>query len=162
MNWEAIGAIGEMLGAAVVFASVVYLALQIRDSSRISQNDALRGTADTWNALFKELANAENSNVILKGLLSYDTLEPSAKFRFDTLMHMLFNTLESTIISVDSEFVVDEVMVNVKSYLNRFFAYPGMFEWWRQSKTEFLVPVQEWVDRRFPRLDPKSDYWGIR
>ena len=161
MNWEAIGAIGDMLGAAVVFASVIYLALQIRDGSRISQNEAVRGTADTWNALFKELADAENASVILRGLGSYDTLEPSDKFRFDMLMHMLFNTLESTVSSLESEFVFDEVMENCERTLDRFFAYPGMFEWWRQSKTEFLGPVQEWVDRQFPRLDPKSDYWGI-
>ena len=30
MNWEAIGAVGDLLGAMVVFASVVYLAVQIR------------------------------------------------------------------------------------------------------------------------------------
>ena len=103
MNWKAIGAIGEMLGAAVVFASVIYLALQIRDGSRISENEAIRTTSDTWNALFKELAAAENASVILQGLQSYDTLEPSSKFRFDTLMHMVFNTLESTISSVTTE-----------------------------------------------------------
>ena len=40
MNWEAIGAIGEVLGAAFVFASLVYLATQIRQSRRTitSQN----------------------------------------------------------------------------------------------------------------------------
>lgn len=30
MNWEAIGAVGEGLGAAAVFVTLVYLALQIR------------------------------------------------------------------------------------------------------------------------------------
>ena len=67
MNWEAIGAIGEMLGAAVVFASVLYLAAQVRHSHRISQDDALRGTVDTWNVALKELAQADNASVILQG-----------------------------------------------------------------------------------------------
>ena len=30
MNWDALGAIGELAGATAVFASLVYLALQIR------------------------------------------------------------------------------------------------------------------------------------
>ena len=38
MNWEAIGAIAESLGAIGVIASLVYLASQIRDTRR-----ALRG-----------------------------------------------------------------------------------------------------------------------
>jgi len=32
MNWEVIGAIAEMLGASAVFASLIYLAIQIRSS----------------------------------------------------------------------------------------------------------------------------------
>ena len=41
MNWEAIGAIGEVAGAVAVFASLVYLALQIRQNTR-----AIRGSAE--------------------------------------------------------------------------------------------------------------------
>ncbi len=34
MNWEAIGAIGQMIGALAVFASLVFVGLQIRQSDR--------------------------------------------------------------------------------------------------------------------------------
>ena len=34
MNWEAIGAIAELLGAFGVIASLIYLATQIRQNSR--------------------------------------------------------------------------------------------------------------------------------
>ena len=33
MNWEAIGAIGEIVGAAAVFLTLIYLALQIRQNT---------------------------------------------------------------------------------------------------------------------------------
>ncbi len=33
MNWDAIGAIGEILGAAAVVATLVYLAIQIRSAN---------------------------------------------------------------------------------------------------------------------------------
>ena len=35
MNWDAIGAIAELLGAVGVIASLVYLAGQIRQNSRL-------------------------------------------------------------------------------------------------------------------------------
>lgn len=40
MTWEAIGAVGEILGAIAVFCSLIYLALQVRQNSRnvLSQN----------------------------------------------------------------------------------------------------------------------------
>ncbi len=44
MNWDAAGAIGEILGAIVVFATLLYLAQQVRQSvnlARSSQNMSL-------------------------------------------------------------------------------------------------------------------------
>ena len=41
MNWDAIGAVGEILGAAALFASLIYLALQIRIQNRESQLSAI-------------------------------------------------------------------------------------------------------------------------
>ncbi len=37
MNWEAIGAIGEIIGAMAVFLTLVYLALQIRQNTKAVQ-----------------------------------------------------------------------------------------------------------------------------
>jgi hypothetical protein len=47
----------------------------------------------------------------------------------------------------------------MKSTFKRFFSYPGMFEWWQQSKTSFVPQVRGWVDRQFPSLEAKSGYW---
>ncbi len=41
MNWDAIGAIGEIVGAAAVFASLVYLAMQILNQNRESRMSAM-------------------------------------------------------------------------------------------------------------------------
>ena len=37
MNWEAIGAIGEIIGAIAVFVSLIYLAMQVRGSLKQSR-----------------------------------------------------------------------------------------------------------------------------
>ena len=41
MNWDAVGAIGEIVGAGAVFASLVYLAIQIRTQNRESRLSAM-------------------------------------------------------------------------------------------------------------------------
>ena len=38
MNWNAIGAVGEILGAAAVFLSLIYLAFQIRQSTVVARS----------------------------------------------------------------------------------------------------------------------------
>ncbi len=50
MNWDAIGAIAELLGAIGVIGSLVYLATQIRQNTttvRASGSAAMRGNPTT-------------------------------------------------------------------------------------------------------------------
>ena len=42
MNWEAIGAIGEVLGAAGVIFTLVYLAVQIRQNTAMTRMSAMQ------------------------------------------------------------------------------------------------------------------------
>ena len=63
MNWEAIGAIGEAIGAIAVVASLIYLAMQVRHNNALAERDSqqsvLQGEfqlasiminhADVWN-----------------------------------------------------------------------------------------------------------------
>lgn len=41
MNWDAISAIGDIIGAAVVIITPAYLAVQIRDEARASRYAAV-------------------------------------------------------------------------------------------------------------------------
>jgi hypothetical protein len=45
VNWEAIGAVGEILGALVVVATLVYLAAQVRESRRATAADIYQSRA---------------------------------------------------------------------------------------------------------------------
>ncbi len=46
MNWEAIGAIGEILGAIAVVCSLAYLAIQVRQNSRNVQSQNINSQAE--------------------------------------------------------------------------------------------------------------------
>jgi Zn-dependent membrane protease YugP len=57
MNWDAIGAIGEIIGAVAVVFSLIYLATQIRISNRASRQAAEQNLLDnqrTWLARIGE------------------------------------------------------------------------------------------------------------
>ena len=58
MNWEAIGAVGEILGALAVFISLLYLATQIRAST----NQAKAVMVQNISREFGEIHNAIMSN----------------------------------------------------------------------------------------------------
>ncbi len=47
MNWEAFGATAEMLGAFAVLMTLVYLAIQLRQSNAFAQAQAMQARTDT-------------------------------------------------------------------------------------------------------------------
>ena len=51
MNWDAIGAVGELAGAAAVVISLVYLARQVGTSNRLARAEAFRAGNTSLNAL---------------------------------------------------------------------------------------------------------------
>ncbi len=48
MNWEAISAIGEIVGALAVVITLVYLAIQIREQNRESRAAAIDSLSQQW------------------------------------------------------------------------------------------------------------------
>ena len=66
MNWDAIGAIGEIIGAIAVVATLGYLATQIRQSRKATLADVYQGRAHTRGAHTLQIAlNAPNFHKIL-------------------------------------------------------------------------------------------------
>ena len=47
MNWEAIGAVGEIVGALAVVVTLAYLAIQVRNSTRIARSATRQAIAET-------------------------------------------------------------------------------------------------------------------
>ena len=68
MNWEAIGAIGELAGAIAVVATLFYLARQIRQSNAQGRRGELSATLQQISVARMAIAQDEDlAELILKG-----------------------------------------------------------------------------------------------
>ena len=65
MNWEAFGAIGEMLGAILVIVSLIYLALELRQSNQIARFTAARELMTRFNEINSILLKDQSLREIL-------------------------------------------------------------------------------------------------
>ncbi|MCZ6894275.1 MAG: hypothetical protein O7H40_09540 [Gammaproteobacteria bacterium] len=163
MNWDAISAVGEVVGALAVVLSLLYLALQIRHSSKMAEDAAFRDVFSAVTVQFSAMTEGPNAEIILKGLVDFATLSGREKYIFDTQMACMVTLVESSFISNEAQFISDETMENWSFYLRpRYLAYPGWREWWGESKGVFIPEAQSWFDRQIDRADPSSDYWIIR
>ena len=86
MNWEAIGAIAELLGALGVIGSLIYVGNQVRGSI-VASSVAAKLSATQMLAAFQDtmLQNPELAVLMVRGRSSYEELSGEDKLLFSTL-----------------------------------------------------------------------------
>ncbi|MFT5610715.1 MAG: putative thioredoxin/glutaredoxin [Polaribacter sp.] len=84
MSWDAVGAIGEIVGAIAVVFSLIYLATQIKVSNTASRNSLVQELQDTTKTVFQ--MNISEAEVVLKGREDFGSLTATEEFKFHLLM----------------------------------------------------------------------------
>jgi hypothetical protein len=96
MNWEAIAAISQLVGSIAVVVSVLYLAFQLRSSTRVAKVTAQDAAASALRDFTKPLMeNAELGRVWRAGLENLDALSPDDQARFFHAAHQFLKALET-------------------------------------------------------------------
>ena len=92
MNWDALGAIAELLGAIAVLATLVYLTLQVRQNTNALNSSNNHRVMDAFNALNVTIAgDADVARIFYTGIAAPETLTEAEQNRFQHLMHTVAN-----------------------------------------------------------------------
>jgi hypothetical protein len=90
MNWDALGAIGEIVGAVAVVITLIYLAVQTRQSTEAVRHAFSRGVMEDANAWrFRIVENPDVSELFREGLRDPESLDANDKYRFRMLLDAL-------------------------------------------------------------------------
>jgi len=163
MTWDAIGAVAELLGAAGVIASLLYLALQIRQNTRTERARAFQVLFSEYNGHNHVMFGKENIDLVVSGMLTIDDLKAGDRLRFDHLMMGYINAIESTLFSKNAYLLGEETMENWGFVMRtRFLPYPGLRDWWSEARQIFTPETQAWVDAQINLTDTSSDLLGIK
>ncbi len=97
MNWEAIGAIGEILGAVGVILTVGYLALQVRQNTKIVRSASYLDVATQVKDIFMSVStNKELADLITQALMGSEVLDRSGTMRVNNYFLSLLGIFESS------------------------------------------------------------------
>ncbi|MFV1987206.1 MAG: hypothetical protein ACC682_07980 [Gemmatimonadota bacterium] len=101
MNWQAAGAIGEILGAAGVIVTLGYLSLQIRASTRATRIETADRVLARVNASQARLIeSAELTAIVRRGAHDMESLESDERVRVKLLFfEMLKNSEQATLVA---------------------------------------------------------------
>jgi hypothetical protein len=160
MNWDAIGAIAETLGAVGVIASLVYLATQIRHS-----REQMR--AATYQQLHESIAESANSmpgpemELVRLGNADFHSLNEQDGFRYNQWAFRLVMSFEDAHYQYRIKMLDEDRWRVYNRALHAFFAMPGFCQWWdaqppggaNMMSPEFNALVEEILGEESGRRD---------
>jgi hypothetical protein len=147
MNWDAIGAVGEIVGAVAVIATLVYLAIQIRDSARASRSAAVTDATTAMQAFYQELgSNPQSSQLFLNGLTKPDSLSREDEFQYLMLMHSCFLGFQRSFFLAQEGTLDVELRDSIGTAVNAANHLPGMRLYWKQRRAFFQPEFVTWVE----------------
>ena len=137
MNWNALGAIGELIGALAVVITLVYLAIQTRENTKAVRHATARGVledANVWR--YKIIEDAEVSELFRNGLRDPESLSPNDRYRFRLMLDALITHWQHA---------VESGQPIVNSNIPRVLSQPGGAWYWSRSNAPDGIYSPEFV-----------------
>jgi hypothetical protein len=131
MNWEMIGAIGEIVGAGAVVISLLYLAVQVRGATRQARVHATSAASDSFNDILKSLyEDGEVADIFDRGTENYSALQGPEVRRFGAFMGSVLRAVEDICYKRLHGDLDDRVWHGYSTMLRGLMANPGAQAWW--------------------------------
>ncbi len=144
MNWDAIGAIAEQLGAIGVIASLVYLATQIRESREQTSQNTRAVRASTFQQFRQEILQAWSSAVttpdlaraVRSGIDDFDGLDDDDTFYFEFWVTNLVHGYDNVYYQYRAGMLNDERWAVQRASLVDLFSAAGVVQAHRCSRCD--------------------------
>jgi hypothetical protein len=138
MTWEAIAAIAELLGAAGVIASLVYLAGQVRSSGYQSRQASIQSVVNKMNEVWNTMAAASTADLWTRGSKGLENLNGESEgVQFSALMLSIFRPYEELFHYRTDGQVDDWTWESISSVCHALMATPGFADWWERRSSWF-------------------------
>lgn len=96
MNWDAIGAVGEIIGALAVIITLIYLSRQIRDGNRQAELNGMQHTIDGFNQWMDLIVQSKDTaRLLIKGREGLSAVDEEERLQFECLHIRCLNTMEA-------------------------------------------------------------------
>ncbi len=147
MNWEAIGAVGEILGAIAVFASLIYLATQIKAQIKQQRKSTIDSLTENWLSALETQTQPEVADVWTRGMFDFEALSLAEKAQFSSVVGRIFRISEGFFLSHEDGDIDDEQWEGQSAMVADITMHPGVVAAWNNRKHWYSKSFRDYVER---------------
>ena len=149
MNWDALGAIGDVVGAVAVIATLGYLAVQIRQNTRsmkVFSNQLTDSSAATFNSLISQ--DKSTARLFRLGSQDLANLDEDERVQFHFLMYQWFDFIHRCFQQHREGNMDESQWKGVAAGVPVILAEPGIAQWWSTYHFSYSAQFVEFVGKQ--------------
>ncbi|NKC00295.1 MAG: hypothetical protein GKR90_17665 [Pseudomonadales bacterium] len=148
MSIQDLGAIGELLAAIATLATLIYLALQIKQNTTAVQSSVADSMINSAQATMSTITgSAANAHVFNVGATDYDSLTADQQVQYRYIIVSLLNTSDLMYWNFRRGTLDHELWSRQATWITAWLSHPVGLELWDGYKT-FLTPAfSEYVNQ---------------
>ena len=148
MNWDAIGAVGEILGAVAVFASLLYLGAQIRTQNKESRLASIREYSKSLNHINGRIAaDSKLASIWHQGITQgLETLSDDDAVQFSAYLIEVFRIWEGAYFQFHDEDLDERLWNSVKTQMSDLVSTKTFRQWWPIRSRYFSEDFRNYID----------------
>ncbi|HSM31552.1 MAG TPA: hypothetical protein VK854_12710 [Woeseiaceae bacterium] len=146
-NLQSLASLGEIIGAIAVVVSLVYLAVQVRQSTRAQRLENASRILDRTAAMQAALSrDPAMSTLFAKGISDPSKLTPQERIQFTWAMYEFFGALEFMFLAAKEDSIPDEIWQRWSSAAAWWLTFPGVQAWWDVRPIPFADSFSSYVE----------------
>ncbi len=147
INLESLAQLGEVIGAAAVVASLLYLAVQVRQGTRAQRTENYARALERVSAMQSVLSqDSEISRIFARGVQDTSKLTPLDKIRFTWSLYEAFDAFEFMFHTYETDQMPDEVWHRWSLTVAWWLSFPGVQSWWHNRPVQFTASFTKFVE----------------
>lgn len=155
VNWDAIGAIGELAGAAAVVLTLAYLATQIRQTRAIEKDRTSREMMEKGiEIMVFSSSNPGSLEILRKGIVDYSALPIAEKDVFHGWATRLIIGTEQASQMHESNLMPSESWVVWEHFAVALIMSTGGAQWWAGYQNVFSRIVVDHLNKCVGEMGP--------
>lgn len=155
MNWEALGAVAELVGSLAVVATIAYLGVQIRQNTKFAKIDAAQQLRSAMNDVLRGISdNTDALRVYEKALTDPPALERNEKIRFDLIVLQMLRVSESLYLLYADGFLSEESWESTLSSLSVVLKTEGGQQSWQRQRGNMSASFRHHLEERLQQPVP--------
>lgn len=157
MNWEAISAVSQLIGSVAVVISVLYLAVQLRSSTRVAKVAAMDAATTALRDVTKPfMENAELARIWRVGLENLEALSKDDQARFFHAAHQFLKALETIHYHYVYGLLDAQLWEGWKDLLQHYVSTPGIDHYLSRRGAVFSARFCKFIESLEPIADRRT------